>query len=147
MSHETFQRVIFLQETSATTTLEDLRRRAQKDLETADVSLEFSRDIIHTLVCKQCGSQEELFAPVGTISYARGRCPVDDTIREVVTVHNYQGNETFGDKPLEHIGLPPFDILTARSKDREVHYLLAGDADRVLGKLADSFMLNKSDSA
>jgi len=34
------------------------------------------------------------------------------------------------------LGLPPFDIFTARTASREIGYLLAGDAPDVLGPLA-----------
>jgi adenylyltransferase/sulfurtransferase len=138
LSHETFQRVVALPGTSAELTLEQLHQRAQSDLGSPEVCVEFSRDIIHKLVCRECGSEEEVFAPVGTIPYARGRCSRDGKIREVVALHTYRGVEAFGARPLEQVGLPAFDIFSARSKNDEVHYLIAGDAGAVLGPLTGS---------
>jgi adenylyltransferase/sulfurtransferase len=138
LSHETFQRVVALPEASSELTLEALRRRAQSDLSSPEVFIEFSRDIIHKLVCRQCGAEEEMFAPVGTIAYERGRCANDGKIREVVALHSYRGSEPFGERPLGDIGLPPFDVVSARSMNGEIQYLIAGDAAGVLGPLADA---------
>jgi hypothetical protein len=48
-------------------TLEDLRRHGAQDLGAKDVVVEFSRDIVHELGCLECGTREEIFAPVGSI--------------------------------------------------------------------------------
>jgi adenylyltransferase/sulfurtransferase len=138
LSHQTFQRVVSLPGASVELTLEHIHRRAQSDLGSAEVCVEFSRDIIHKLVCRECGSEEEIFAPVGTIPYSRGRCSRDGKIREVVALHTYTGSEAFGARPLERVGLPAFDIFSARSRKGEVQYLIAGDAGVVLGPLAGS---------
>jgi molybdopterin/thiamine biosynthesis adenylyltransferase len=139
LSHETFERMVFLPQTSTELTLEEVHRRAQADLGCSNVDVQFSRDIIHKLVCRKCGKEEEFFAPVGTISYSQGACPQDGEVREVVALHNYRGVEPFGRRPLKELGLPPFDVLCARGGDREVQYLVAGDAAAVLGPLSASF--------
>lgn len=138
LSHETFHRMVAIPEVSADLTLEILRRRAQIDLGSQEVCVEFSRDIIHKLVCRHCGSEEEVFAPVGTIPYERGRCANDGKIREVVALHSYRGTESFGDRPLGKLGLPPFDVVSARCATGEIQYLIAGDAVDILGPLADA---------
>ena len=51
-------------------------------------------------------------------------------------LHAYQGQEDFGSRKLSELGLPLYDIFTARSGEREIGYLLAGDAPQVLGVLA-----------
>ena len=48
--------------------------RASSDLRSDQVVLEFSRDIIHKLVCPKCGQEEQCFVPVGAIGYDGGRC-------------------------------------------------------------------------
>ncbi len=57
-------------------------------------------------------------------------------MRAVITVHSYSGSETFGQRTLNQLGLPLFDVFTARSNDREISYLLAGDQQAVLGRMA-----------
>jgi adenylyltransferase/sulfurtransferase len=135
MSHYTFSEIMRLPQTSAELTLTKLLARARQDLGSQDVALEFSRDVIHKLACPRCGAEEELFAAVGTVPYARGQCPACGQMRTVLTAHGYTGTESFGDRTLDRLGLPLFDVFTARSAEKEIAYLIAGDAASVLGPL------------
>jgi hypothetical protein len=110
--------------------------RARSELGSQEVILEFSRDVIHKLVCPGCGGEEELFAAVGTVPYGRGKCAKDGQMRSVVTAHSYSGTESFGERTLDQLGLPLFDVFTARSAEREIAYLMVGDEKQVLGQMA-----------
>jgi molybdopterin/thiamine biosynthesis adenylyltransferase len=136
MSHYTFEEVVAVPETSRDLTLQQLLERARRRLGTDEVMLEFSRDVVHKLVCPACHGEEELFAAVGTVPYARGKCPTCGEMRAVVTTHSYSGAESFGDRNLDRLGLPLFDVFTARSAERELAYVIAGDEKAVLGHLA-----------
>ena len=135
MSHYTFSEVVRMPQKSRDLTLAALFAQAQRDLGTKEVTLEFSRDVVHKLQCSQCGAEEELFAAVGTVPYARGKCAACGHLRAVITAHSYSGAEDFGSRTLDHLGLPLFDVFTARSAEREIAYLIAGDAPAVLGPL------------
>jgi hypothetical protein len=119
-------------------TLEQLLQRASGELNSDEVVLEFSRDIIHKLVCPKCGVEEECFVPVGAIRYDQGRCPSDGQMRVVQTLSGYRGEPELGKRRLDQLGLPRFDIFTARSEEAEISYCIAGDAESVLGPLAAS---------
>jgi adenylyltransferase/sulfurtransferase len=136
MSHHHLARIEPLPATSGTVTLHQLWERACHDLGARAV-LEFSRDIIHKLSCPQCGREEELFRPLGSVSFAEGRCPTDQEMRIVTTAHNYTGEEAYGNRLLTDLGLPRFDVFTGRTEEAEIGYLIAGDAEQVLGGLAD----------
>ena len=136
MSHYTFSEVMRLAETSHSLTLAQLFARAQSDLGSKEIALEFSRDVIHKLACQGCGAEEELFAAVGTVPYGRGKCPHCGAMRNVVTAHGYSGTEAFGNRTLDQLGLPLFDVFTARSAEREIAYLMAGDEPQILGQMA-----------
>ena len=136
MSHYTLTSVVQLDETSRELTPRQLLERARRDLGSRDVVLEFSRDVIHKLVCARCGAEEELFAAAGTVPFARGRCAADGQMRAVITAHSYSGEEPFGDRALDAIGLPLYDVFTARSPEREIAYLIGGDEKEVLGQAA-----------
>jgi hypothetical protein len=41
--------------------------------------------------------------------------------------------EAFGSRKLNRLGLPLFDIFTARSSSGEISYLLADDREQILG--------------
>jgi molybdopterin/thiamine biosynthesis adenylyltransferase len=136
MSHYTFAEVVAVAQTSRDLTLQQLLKRARQQLGTDQVTLEFSRDVIHKLVCPACHAEEELFAAVGTVPYARGKCPACGEMRAVITAHSYSGAEPFGNRRLDRLGLPLFDVFTARSAERELAYVIAGDEKAVLGQLA-----------
>jgi hypothetical protein len=128
--------MVALQETSTALNLRDLLARARRQLGAHDVTVEFSRDVIHKLVCPNCRAEEELFAAVGTVPYQRGACPACGHMRAVVTAHNFTGAESFGERSLDRLGLPLFDVFTARSAEKELAYVIAGDEPAVLGPLA-----------
>jgi molybdopterin/thiamine biosynthesis adenylyltransferase len=135
MSHHTYGRVERLQETSSQLTLHDLWQRTRQDLGKGTV-IEFSRDVIHKLMCPKCNREEVLFVAVGVVSYEQGRCPHDGEMRTVVTTHGYSGQEEYGGRALSELGLPLFDVFSARNEEAEIAYLVSGDASQVLGRLA-----------
>jgi adenylyltransferase/sulfurtransferase len=136
MSHYTLPEIIALPESSNDLTLHQLWQRAATNLSSDQIVIEFSRDVIHKLICPACNQEQEGFAPVGSVSYEDGRCPADGNMRVVQAIHSYDGSQSFGSRKLTQLGLPPFDIFTARSAGREIGYLLNGDAGLVLGPLA-----------
>jgi hypothetical protein len=135
MSHHTLESLQAVPQASGDLTLAQLLTRARRELGAQEITLEFSRDVVHKLVCPACNSEEELFAAVGTVPYARGKCPGCGQARTVVTAHGYTGQESFGGRALDQLGLPAFDVFTARSAEREMGFLMAGDAAQVLGPL------------
>ncbi|MDP9340323.1 MAG: ThiF family adenylyltransferase [Acidobacteriota bacterium] len=138
MSHHTLERVISLPECSSEMRLADLWKRACDDLGSREVTIDFSRDVIHKLVCSGCGAEEEQFVPVGSLSFEQGRCPKDRQMRVVQTIHSFSGTEAYGQRSLNQLGLPLFDVFTARTENSEIGYLLAGDQREILGSAADS---------
>jgi adenylyltransferase/sulfurtransferase len=137
MSHHTFERIEALRVRSSKLRLQDLWERACGDLGTREVTVEFSRDVIYKFVCSACGAEEEKFAPVGSLSFEEGRCAKDGQMRTVQTVHGYSGAEAYGERTLDKLGLPLFDVFAARSAEREIAYLIAGDQQEVLGGPAE----------
>jgi molybdopterin/thiamine biosynthesis adenylyltransferase len=136
MSHYTIPEIVELAERSSELTLRALFERAARDLGSRQITVEFSRDVIHKLVCPTCGEQQELFAPVGAVRYEDGRCPRDGQMRAVETARGYTGAESYGARALDKLGLPSFDIFLARNAEREIGYLLGGDREAVLGEMA-----------
>ena len=136
MSHYTIPELVRLPEPSVAWTPERLLRRAQSDLGTLDVTLEFSRDVIWRLVCPRCGAQQDRFAAVGSVLYEEGVCACDGGRLVAETIHGYSGGEAWGSRTLNELGLPLLDIFLASSAEREIGYLLEGDRQTVLGVVA-----------
>src|SRR5580692_2091382 len=136
MSHYTLPQIVHLQESAEELTLEGLRERARLDLGSSDVVIEFSRDVVQKFVCPACREEEELYRPVGSVAFEQARCRNDEQLRTVISLHSYSGESELAKRFLGELGLPLFDVFTARSGDREIGYVPYGDAQRVLGPLA-----------
>lgn len=142
MSHDTFSTIIRLPQRSADMTLDQLMQRGKVDLAAEEIVVEFSRDIIHRLLCPRCGVEEDVFAAVGAIDRTRGQCSTcssstsEPQMRIVQTLTGYKAEPALADRTLDRLGLPLFDIFTVRSMDSEISYCMAGDAPKVLGPLA-----------
>jgi adenylyltransferase/sulfurtransferase len=136
-SHEILQQIISLDATAENSTARDLLAEARKLLG-PDAELELPRDVLEKLVCPKCHREERLFASLGRVKAERAFCPHCDHVRrEVVTFYKIRGGESFLDQPLSEIGVPPFDILIARSGERAIGLELSGDGPGVLGPLCD----------
>lgn len=136
LSHETYSVIVPWAGTSARTTLQELYAFAQDQLGAREVVLEFSRDVVKGLMCPRCQAGTDVFTAVGALSSAAARCPHDGEQCVVQTVHNYRGVETWGNRPLNRLGLPLFDMFVARSAAEEKAILIEGDGVEVLGPLA-----------
>lgn len=132
MSHYVLENIVPLLQRSSELTLAQLLELARRDLQADDVEIEFSRDVIQKLTCPACGDVEEQFAPVGSIRRKEGICPKDGSMRVVTTLHNYRGDPELSHRTLNALGLPAFDVFTARAGEREIAYLPAGDEPQVL---------------
>jgi hypothetical protein len=136
MSHYTLPQIVHLRESSDELTLVELRERAQSDLGSPEVVIEFSRDVVQKFVCPACNEEEELYAPLGSIPFERAKCKNDGHLRTVVALHLYAGEAELGGRQLSKLGLPLLDVFVARTGPREIAYIPYGDASQVLGALA-----------
>jgi len=136
MSHYVAPEIVRLPERSQDLSLEGLRKRAQTDFGSEEVTLEFSRDVVQKFVCPGCNGEEEKFAPAGSIPFEDARCESDGQLRTVISLHSYAGEKELGSKRLNALGLPLFDAFVARDANREIAYIPYGDAEMVLGALA-----------
>jgi len=136
-SHETYSSIVKFNGESRTTTLKELFEFAKSHLGVNEKTvIEFSRDIIWKLSCRNCNVEEELYVPVGSISYNNGMCHSCGKIREVITTHSYSGNEDFGNKTISEMGLPLFDVFTGRNQNKSIQISIEGDKEQILKGLS-----------
>lgn len=136
MSHYTLPQIVHLRECSDELTLAQLHERARSDLRSADVVIEFSRDVVQKFVCPACNEEEELYQAVGSVPFERAKCHNDGQLRTVVALHSYSGEPELSGKPVSRLGLPLLDVFVARAGEREIAYIPHGDAQQVLGTLS-----------
>jgi len=134
-SHEILPQIVSLKGGAADLTVRDALSEA-RHLLGPSAELELARDVLEKLVCPNCKQEEVLFTSLGKVGSNKGACPKCPGVRrEVVTFYKIRGSESFLDRTLAQIGVPEFDILIARTKDRAVGLELSDDSVAVLGPL------------
>ncbi len=101
-----------------------------------DAVVEFEREIVTGLRCTQCGTYERVFGSLSKIRETQAKCPRCGLVRDPDLAHAIYGDEDWLDLTLRELGLPLYDIVTFRSGMQMRHYLIAGDRDLALGRLA-----------
>jgi molybdopterin/thiamine biosynthesis adenylyltransferase len=121
----------------STTRAGDLLERVRSHLGSEAV-IETGRDLLASLHCAKCDEDEPVFASLGKVTEAQGRCPSCHQPRTPSLFHTIDGHRTgLLDLMLGDIGVPPWDVLGGRSGMDQRFYELGGDRALVLGPLAD----------
>jgi adenylyltransferase/sulfurtransferase len=135
-SHDVLDEVISLDAGIADMTAADILKLAREKLGDS-AQVELARDVLHKLVCPNCKREEELYISPGKAKDDLANCPTCPNVRrDPVTFFKIRGEESFVNRPLAQIGVPPFDVIIARSKDRSIGFELTGDAAHLLGPLS-----------
>jgi molybdopterin/thiamine biosynthesis adenylyltransferase len=122
----------------ASTRMGDLLERARSDLG-RDAIIELGRDVLRLLHCAVCHEDEAVFASLGKITEARGRCPRCGEPRTPTMFHSVNGRDSdLLEKTLGEIGIPPWDVLIGRAGMEQRFYEFQGDSSLVLGVLGNS---------
>jgi molybdopterin/thiamine biosynthesis adenylyltransferase len=100
-----------------------------------DAVIELSRDVITGLACSQCGKTEAVFRSLGKVTESEGKCPRCGTMRAPETTSSIGHDPALLDLTFAQLGVPAFDIVTARSDGGAISYVFEGDAPAVLGAL------------
>jgi adenylyltransferase/sulfurtransferase len=134
-SHDPLEPVQVLDWRSDTTTARQLWERARADLGPGAI-VEFQSDLLSGLECPHCAVNTHWFSSLGRVTERDGLCPRCGAPRIPHTYHSLSGAESFLDQTLESLGVPAWEVMTARVGARQIHYELAGDASDLLGPLA-----------
>lgn len=131
-SHEPIDEFVALEASVATMRVADLLTMVRSRLG-ADAELELTRDMLEGLACPSCGRTEPFFSSLGKIGMDRAVCPFcSGGRREAKTFYKLTGREDFSDRTFEELGVPPWDIVLARSAERVVGFEFSADRARVL---------------
>jgi molybdopterin/thiamine biosynthesis adenylyltransferase/predicted RNA-binding Zn-ribbon protein involved in translation (DUF1610 family) len=133
-SHDTDAEPEELSERVADTRIGDFLDRVRRDLG-AEAVVETNADLLASLECPKCGTEETMLTALSRVGQERGRCPQCGEHRTPKTFHAIDGREPFLDRTLGQIGVPPWDVLAGRCGMEQRHYEFAGDRRDVLGSL------------
>lgn len=132
-SHEAYEPVETLDWKVSSTRVGDLLEKARSDLGEKAI-IEANQDLLRSLSCPKCGTEEPLLASLGKVTEKQGRCPTCGEHRVPNIYHTIDGSDTtMNDRTLDEIGIPTWDILGARVGLTQRFYEFAGDRDAVLG--------------
>ena len=130
-SHWTYGDVGELPLRADTAQIADIMRIIKRDLG-AEAVLELDQELILSLSCPQCGTREEVLEPISRVGFNRAHCPICGLLRETEMTHTISGSETFLNRTLKSIGVPPLHILRAYNNAEYRFYELTGDLPSAL---------------
>ena len=136
-SHEADAPVEAMTRRSDEMTVGEMLERVRRDLG-EDAVLEFNQDLLSGLECAKCGTRDELLASLGKVTESQGRCPRCGEHRIPHTFHTVDGSESFLQRTLREIGVPPWDVVAGRRGMEQRFYEFRADSAEVLGELAAS---------
>ena len=137
-SHDADESVEPLPGGVADTRVGDLLERVRSDLGPEAV-IEAGRDLLGSLRCEACNEEEPVFASLGRVTEAQGRCPRCGQPRTPSMFHTIDGRRPdLLDMTLAAIGIPPWDVLGGRAGWERRSYEFIGDRASVLGPLVSS---------
>jgi adenylyltransferase/sulfurtransferase len=135
-AHDSFSRLEHLPEGVTGLTVHELLLRARKDLG-AEAVLELHRDVVVSLQCARCQTQEPVFKALGKVTEKEGRCPACGQMRAPETATTLDADGPWRNLTFAQLGLPPWDIVSARAGEKAASYVFQGDAAGVLKTLRD----------
>jgi adenylyltransferase/sulfurtransferase len=98
--------------------------------------VEFERELCTHLCCARCQTTAEFFRSLGRVSLAEAACPECGETRDPHLTHSLDGSESYLSRTLAELGLPLYDVITARQGLEMKRFLLAADRAAALGAIA-----------
>jgi adenylyltransferase/sulfurtransferase len=135
-SHDAFETVSSINKASTEVKLGELLSFVKEKLG-PDAVIELNNDVLTELHCHGCGTSEAVFRSLGQVTEEDGRCPGCRQMREVRTISTLYGDEEYLHLSFRELGVPPFDIISARNGDRRLHIEFGADRSTVLGPLCE----------
>jgi hypothetical protein len=127
-------------------TVGELLARARQDLRSVTAVIDLPRDVIASLNCPVCFAQEDVFKSLGKVTEKDGVCPACGNARVPITLATLGLDDKLDGLRFAELGVPLFDIVTARSGERTISYVFDGDAAAILGPLPATLAVPVSSS-
>jgi adenylyltransferase/sulfurtransferase len=139
LSHDTYDLSGAI-DLAADVTFAELLRQATEQLGDAAV-IELEREIVTTMTCPQCATTRDgyvpadVYKPLDTLTVGAALCPFCGAERQLEFTHAVApGDATVLALTPQELGLPPYDIVTARARHTRMHFLLGGEIELLAGR-------------
>ncbi|MBE2201440.1 MAG: ThiF family adenylyltransferase [Anaerolinea sp.] len=116
---------------AATTTLADMLAIAREHLG-AEAILEFSHEIVISMVDPTTGEEEFFFQRMARLSEDRLISPTTGVKRDMRLTHRITGTEDFLERTLANIDVAPLSIIRGRNGQQVAYFELTGDKEGFL---------------
>ena len=132
MSHYRLDPIEELPDASAgRTTLSELLSVAREHLG-GEAVLEFDSELDVSMTCDRCGEETPVLKRMARLYEQDSVCPHCGEKREMNLTHRISGEETFLDRTMAEIDVPPLGIIRARNDQKRIYYELTGDRESFL---------------
>ena len=131
LSHETYDNIVETALTSSAA-LEDVFREAQAHLP-GEVTIDLPGEMVTKLECSKCGSKDNYYRLLDTISVEEAKCPKCGSVRIPDVVSSCKADCDFAAVPLRDLGFGIMQIIAARSGDAEAQIEISGDLEKLFG--------------
>jgi adenylyltransferase/sulfurtransferase len=132
LSHDTYERIEEMPWSAAGTRVREVVDTVHARLGSAAV-IELEREIVATLECRICRTEDPMYQPLTRLTEADARCPACGEMRWPDLTHTLEADAPYADRTLAEMGIPPLDIITGREGFERVHFELTGDRAALLG--------------
>jgi adenylyltransferase/sulfurtransferase len=135
-SHTPFPPIYEVERSVEDTTAADTFAFARQVLSAQAVRLILNFEVVKFDPCKRCGHDDQHFHPLEAFTELDARCPSCSEMRVPVAIHQLKGDESYLHLTLRELGLPPWEIIMARSNNRAIALEYVSDRKQILGSLA-----------
>jgi hypothetical protein len=94
--------------------------------------LEFDSEIVVAMHCPACGQETPVFKRMARLYEGEFACPDCGGRREMSLTHRIDGQESYLDRTLAQIDVPPLGIIRARNGQERAYLELTGDRESFL---------------
>ncbi|HEX5702651.1 MAG TPA: ThiF family adenylyltransferase [Pyrinomonadaceae bacterium] len=129
LNHDPYREVNELESGVNQTTAGQLLRRAETELGSPPI-LELGRDFLLGFICDNCRTTEDVDSLLAQIAEARITCPRCGKTRKPQILSRVDGRSSYLDRTLAQLGVPPGEVLAARSERGLRLYELTGDLEQ-----------------
>jgi adenylyltransferase/sulfurtransferase len=129
LSHDRYPEAVELPLCADRQTAGELLAAAQPHLDAGDLQLVLERDLVVSIACRACGTEQPILRPLPLVGLQRGICPRCGELGRPQLVHQIPAGSSLAGHTLRELGIPPYDMVRVANADQERVFLLAGDRD------------------
>lgn len=129
MSHDTYD-LAQVRVAAPEASFGELLAMAQQELG-ADAVLELEHEIVLSASCSQCGCRQEICRPLHALSAGAGLCTQCGNQWKLEFAHTLDSDSPLLERTAAEVGLPPGDVVVARSGATRRFYALTGEGSAI----------------